>query len=97
MTVYAVAQFKFTDKARYDRYAARFMDVFRNYSGKLLAADVHAEVLEGEWPLDKFVLVSFPDEAGFRAWMESPEYAEIALDRKAGTEGSVILVRGLGP
>ncbi len=94
MTVYAVAQFKFTDKAKYDRYAARFMDVFRNYQGKLLAADERPVVLEGEWREDKFVLVSFPDEAALRAWMESPEYIDIARDRKDGTEGCVILVHG---
>jgi len=29
MSVYAVAQFTFTDRAKYDRYQARFMEVFR--------------------------------------------------------------------
>lgn len=37
MTVYAIAQLKFTDRAAYDRYQARFLDVFRRHRGTLLA------------------------------------------------------------
>lgn len=47
MTVYAIAQLKVTDRAAYDRYQARFFDVFRKYNGRLLAADEHPRVLEG--------------------------------------------------
>ena len=39
MTVYAIAQLRFTDRAVYDRYQASFMDVFRQHPGTLLAAD----------------------------------------------------------
>ncbi|MGX1318426.1 uncharacterized protein (DUF1330 family) [Bradyrhizobium sp. USDA 377] len=39
MTVYAISQLKMTDRAAYDRYQARFFDVFRKYNGRLLAAD----------------------------------------------------------
>jgi len=47
MTVYAIAQLKMTDRAAYDRYQARFFDVFRKFNGRLLAADEHPRVLEG--------------------------------------------------
>jgi uncharacterized protein (DUF1330 family) len=39
MTIYVVAQLSFTDRTVYERYRARFMEVFRNYDGRLLAAD----------------------------------------------------------
>ncbi|MGY4300352.1 hypothetical protein ACVWXN_008447 [Bradyrhizobium sp. i1.4.4] len=32
MTVYAIAQLKMTDRAAYDRYQARFFDVFRKFT-----------------------------------------------------------------
>jgi uncharacterized protein (DUF1330 family) len=41
--------------------------VFRKFSGRLLSADEHPRVLEGKWDRDKVVLMSFPDEAAFRA------------------------------
>ncbi|RUP03433.1 MAG: DUF1330 domain-containing protein [Mycobacterium sp.] len=95
MTVYAIAQLKFTDRAAYDRYQAAFMDVFRRYSGTVLAADEAPRVVEGDWDREKVVLMSFPDEAAFHAWAQSPEYQEISKDRQAGADTVVLLVKGL--
>jgi len=38
MTVYVIVQLKMTDRAAYDRYQARFFDVFKKFSGRLLSA-----------------------------------------------------------
>ncbi len=97
MTVYVIVQLKMTDRAAYDRYQARFFDVFKKFSGRLLSADEHPAVIEGAWDRDKLVLMSFPDEAQFRAWAESPEYLEISKDRKAGADGIVLLAQGFSP
>ncbi|MBB2769204.1 MULTISPECIES: DUF1330 domain-containing protein [Mycolicibacterium] len=95
MTVYAVAQLRFTDRTAYDRYQAAFMEVFARYSGTLLAADDAPRVIEGEWTGDKVVLMSFPDEAEFRRWADSPEYQQISVDRRAGADTVVLLVHGI--
>ena len=71
------------------------MPVLTQYGGRLLAADEHPEVTEGQWDGDKVVLMSFPDRETFTAWVTSPEYLEIAKDRLAATETIGILVRGL--
>jgi uncharacterized protein (DUF1330 family) len=52
--------------------------------------------VEGSWDWEKVVLLSFPDEAAFREWSESPDYQEIAKDRKAGSTAVVLLVKGIG-
>jgi uncharacterized protein (DUF1330 family) len=95
MTVYAIAQLRFTARAAYDRYQRRFMEVFRRYSGELLVADEAPKVIEGSSDREKVVLMSFPDEAAFRSWAGSPEYLEIAEDRRAGADTVVLLVQGL--
>ena len=97
MTVYAIVQLKMTDRAAYDHYQARFFDVFKKFNGRLLSADEKPAVLEGAWDRDKVVLMSFPDEAAFRAWADSPEYLEISKDRKAGAQGIVLLAEGFAP
>lgn len=94
MTVYVIVQLKMTDRAAYDRYQAQFFDVFKKFNGRLLSADEHPTVLEGEWDRDKVVLMSFPDEASFHAWANSPDYLKISRDRKAGAEGIVLLAKG---
>ncbi|MGD9979191.1 MAG: DUF1330 domain-containing protein [Hyphomonadaceae bacterium] len=99
MTVYALAQLRIHDRERYGRYmdnfVARFDDAFGKFGGKLLAADDAPRVLEGEWwDRNKVVLMEFPDAAAFKAWAASPEYNEIAIDRKAGAEAVVLLIKG---
>ncbi|OBK83595.1 DUF1330 domain-containing protein [Mycolicibacter sinensis] len=95
MSVYVIAQLRFTDRAAYDRYQAEFAGVFRRYSGTLLAADESPQVVEGHWDREKVVLMSFPDEDAFRQWAESPEYQRISQDRQAGADTVVLLVKGL--
>jgi uncharacterized protein (DUF1330 family) len=95
MSVYAIAQLTITDRAAYQRYQERFMSVMARFKGRLLAADESPVVVEGAWDREKVVLLSFPDEAAFWEWAESPDYLEIAKDRKAGSAAIVLLVKGI--
>src|SRR6266436_4693507 len=96
MMVYAIAQISITDRELYDRYQARFMEVFRRFKGRLLAADERPLVLEGTWDRQKVILMSFPDENAFHEWARSPDYEAISRDRKAASDGVVLLVKGIG-
>ena len=94
MTVYVIAQLKMTDRAAYDRYQARFFEVFRKFNGRLLSADESPSVVERDWNRDKLVLMSFSDETAYHAWADSPEYLEISKDRKAAAQAIVLLAKG---
>lgn len=94
MSVYAIAQLWIHDPVTYKRYVDRFMEVFKNYKGRVLVADESPVILEGAWDGDKVIVVSFLNEALFRDWAESPEYLEIAKDRKAGAKSVILLVKG---
>ncbi|MBS0337943.1 MAG: DUF1330 domain-containing protein [Proteobacteria bacterium] len=95
MTVYVIAQLKFTNVEPYRRYQEAFPAVWKKYRGRLLAADEQPKVVEGEWDGNKVVLLSFPDEAAYREWAESEEYKSIAKDRMAGAETISLLVQGI--
>jgi uncharacterized protein (DUF1330 family) len=95
MPVYIIAQLKFTRRELYDRYQSRFADVFRKFKGKVLVADEHPVVTEGNWERDKVVILEFPDDVAAQEFQTSPEYQEIAVDRKAGADAVVLTVRGI--
>ena len=95
MTVYVMAQIKFTKEELYRRYQARFFDVFRQFKGRLLVADEKPVVLDGAWPHDKVVVMEFPDQAEAERFIYSPEYEDISKDRIAGSDVVSVLVRGL--
>lgn len=95
LPVYVLAEISIHDRERYDRYASRFLQVLQAHQGVLLAADEEPVVVEGCWQRDKVVLVSFPDRDRYHRWASSADYQQIAADRIASTEGTVLLVRSL--
>lgn len=95
MSVYVIAQLTISDRAAYNRYQSRFMEVMSHYKGRVLAADENPKVIEGQWDREKVVLLSFPDEVAFHEWADSSAYQEIAKDRKAGSTAVVLLVQGI--
>jgi uncharacterized protein (DUF1330 family) len=95
MSVLVLAQLRFKDRDRYDRYRARFTGVFGKFRGRLIAADEHPRLLEGHDVPDKVVLLEFPDEAAATEFQNSAEYREISIDRKAGADALVLQFRSL--
>ena len=94
MTCYLVGRVAIHDRARYDRYAAAFMPVLRQYGGRLLVSDERPKAIEGAWDGRKLVLLAFPDKAAARRWAGSPEYREIAKDRIAAADVIVLIAEG---
>lgn len=95
MAAYVVAQITIHDRERYERYVARFMDVLLRFDGRLLAADESPAVVEGTWPHQKVILLAFADRTAVERWSGSEEYRDIARDRLAATDGTVLVVQGI--
>lgn len=94
MPVYIVASIRIEDAEEYGRYQSGFLDVFARYRGELLAVSDAPQVIEGEWPYTRAVLLRFPDEAEARRWYESPEYQALSQHRWRASTGTVIAFEG---
>ena len=94
MPVYIVANIAIADPAEYAIYQDGFLEIFARYAGELLAVSDAPQVIEGEWPFTRAVLLRFPDEAEARRWYQSPEYQELSKHRWNASTGSGDLVRG---
>ena len=97
MAAYVLAQLRIRDRARYERYVARFDETLEPFEGRLLAADESPVVVQGEWPFQKVVLIAFKDLDEAYRWAGSPAYREIAVDREASTEATILTLQGPGP
>jgi uncharacterized protein (DUF1330 family) len=95
MSIYIMASIAIDDWEEYGKYQEGFLDVFARYRGELLAVSDAPQVVEGEWPYTRAVLLRFPDEAEARRWYESPEYQAIAQHRWRASRASVIAVEGM--
>lgn len=96
MTVFVVALLQITDHERYGRYVKEFVPTLWPFGGVLLAADTNPEPVEDSLAPDKVVLLRFPDRKGYEGWVQSEAYERIAVDRKAGTRATILVVKGLG-
>jgi uncharacterized protein (DUF1330 family) len=94
VTTYVMARVAIHDRAAYDRYAAAFMPVLRQYGGRLLVSQEQPEALEGEWDGRKLVLLAFETRDAARTWANSSEYRKIAQDRIAGADVIVLMAEG---
>ena len=95
MTVFLVANINIHDREQYANYEAGFMQVFSEYKGRMLAVSEAQEVLEGDWPYTRTVMIEFPSREDARAWYDSDAYQALAQHRFAASVGNIALVEGL--
>jgi uncharacterized protein (DUF1330 family) len=95
MSVYIVAQITIHDREEYARYEAKFLDVFTQFKGEMLAVSETAVVVEGQWPCTRTVLIKFPTVDEAQRWYNSPEYQAIAKHRFAASSGNAVIIEGL--
>jgi uncharacterized protein (DUF1330 family) len=91
---YIIASINVHDPREYREYLAGFMDAFRPYDGEILVATDNSEVLEGEWPAKRTVVLKFPSVDIAKEWYESKEYQKVAQHRFRSARSNVILVDG---
>jgi uncharacterized protein (DUF1330 family) len=75
-------------------YRRRNTDAVANHGGRFLIRGGELELLEGDWPTQRIVLIEFPDAAAARAWWESDEYAPLKAMRREASDTNIVLVEG---
>jgi uncharacterized protein (DUF1330 family) len=75
-------------------YRRRNTDAVANHGGRFLIRGGDCELLEGDWPTQRIVLIEFPDADAARAWWESDEYAPLKAMRREASDTNIVLVEG---
>ena len=75
-------------------YRRRNTDAVANHGGRFVIRGGDSQLLEGEWPTQRIVLIEFPDVAAARAWWESEEYAPLKQLRREASDTNILLVEG---
>lgn len=101
MTAYLIANIAIHDRDAYVAYEEAFIsaanaDALASSGGTFKAVDQSPEVVEGEWPFNRVVVIEFPSMENARDWYESTAYQDIIHLRHAASESSTIFVNGLG-
>ena len=95
MPAYVIADVREArDQDALAEYRRRNTDAVANHGGRFVIRGGASELLEGEWPTLRIVLIEFPDAAAARAWWDSEEYAPLKRLRRDASDTNILLVEG---
>src|ERR1700676_1548915 len=82
MAAYIFASVEITDPAAYEEYRKQVTAVIAAHGGRYLARGGAVERLEGDAPVNRLVIVEFPDMARLKAFYHSAEYRPLLAIRQ---------------
>ncbi len=94
MPAYIIAQLVINDREEYNEYRSGVHDILDKYKGEIIVSNEEVEIIEGEWPYTKTVVIRFPSMEAAKRWYESPEYQEVVQHRFRAAETNLIFIEG---
>ncbi|MEK9752107.1 MAG: DUF1330 domain-containing protein [Rhodospirillaceae bacterium] len=95
MAAYIVVQVDVTDPDTYDTYRKQVAPTIEAFGGEFVVRGGSMEVLEGEWPYARCVVLKFKDAETAKAWHSSDAYAPLLKLRQSASKGNMIVVDGV--
>lgn len=95
MPAYVIYQGEVTDPEQYEKYKPPSAASILAAGGRFLVRGGAFEVLEGEAPASRTVLLEFPDRDAAIAWYRSDEYAEARKLREGASVARLYVVDGV--
>jgi uncharacterized protein (DUF1330 family) len=94
MSAYVVVQESVTDQATFDAYRKEVVPTIAAHGGRFVVRGGALTVLEGQWPLQRLVIIEFPSRQAAEAWYRSPAYQKILPLRLKSSTGNLVIVDG---
>jgi uncharacterized protein (DUF1330 family) len=95
MPAYVIYQCEVLDPERYEAYKPKAAASIEAAGGRYIVRGGEVEVLEGEPPLGRTVVVEFPDRETASKWYKDQMYAEARKIRDGAARARMYLVDGV--
>jgi uncharacterized protein (DUF1330 family) len=95
VAAYVIATVEVKDPVRYEEYRRMVLPTITAFGGRFIARGGRTEVLEGDWPPRRLVIVEFPSVERAKEWWSSPEYSEARAIRQATSDGTLVVIEGV--
>jgi uncharacterized protein (DUF1330 family) len=94
MPAYVIYQGEVTDPERYERYKTEAAASIAAAGGRYVVRGGAVDVLEGEPPAGRTVVLEFADMAAARAWYDGARYTEARTLREGAATARMYVVDG---
>ena len=88
---YVIVLLDVSNQDLYTEYARRATEIEERYGGVALVAGDVSEVVEGDWPSDRVVVLEFPTLDAAHAWYADPDYQALIPLRHAATVSQILI------
>jgi uncharacterized protein (DUF1330 family) len=95
VAAYVIYQGEVLDAKRYDEYKTKGAASILAAGGRYLVRGGDVEVLEGEAPAGRTVVLEFPSKQAAVDWYRSDEYTEIRKIREGAARARMYVVEGV--
>lgn len=95
MTAYLIATIDVHDAEGYEEYKTTVPALIEGHGGRYIVRGGKREVVEGDWPAGRIVVLEFPDWQSASAFADDPAYEPVAAIRKSTTTSHIWLVEGV--
>ena len=95
MPAYVIVDVAITDPATYEEYKKLTPATLAAYGGRFIVRGTPAELLEGDRPPGRVVMLEFPDLQTAKRWWSSDEYAPAKAIRQRAAVTWMVAVAGV--
>lgn len=96
MAAYVIYNADVTDPEHYELYKAQAAPTIAEHGGAYIARGGEIDVLEGESPQGRTVILEFPTMEAARNWYDSAGYQAARVLRENAAAASAYIVDGVG-
>ncbi len=97
MTAYIIFHITITDPVKYAEYAKHTPRIIAEHGGKMLVRGGDPEVIEGQPPGQRVVVLEFADRTAAKAFFHSKTYQAIIGIRQGASVAHGVIVDGVAP
>lgn len=94
MSAYVIVDIEVTDPEAYEDYRSQVPPLVAKYGGKYLVRGGAFEILEGDWTLNRLVVIEFPSITAAKEFYDSEEYSPVKAIRLKATKSNLVVVEG---
>jgi len=95
MAAYIFASVEISDPAAYEEYRRRVPTIIAEYGGRYLVRGGAVERLEGDAPLNRLIILEFPDMARLKAFYNSAQYQPLLAMRQRAAISTLLAIEGV--
>ena len=94
MKAYLVLDLSVNDLSGFRKYIAEIPAFIAKHSGKYIVQGVQPTTIEGDWRVERMVIIEFPEREKAEAFLRDPEILDLFRVRHDTTTSKLVLVDG---